>query len=133
MNLDEMSEQEKSVMLARLRGWRREKASIGVRRSIYGKGWRNCSDAVWIDEDGNKVLFGVPNLYDPANMALAWRALNWAEAQDNVSFDFRIYKLFSGGSSRVFIGLPPKEAQSLWLDKILELAHEAGLLEDVSQ
>ena len=81
----------------------------------------------------------VYNLYDPANMALAWKCLNWAiERDDSVSF-----RTWGGETKRESFGftlnqylghmvlgaLPPADAQRLWLNKILELAIEAGLIE----
>ena len=79
------------------------------------------------------------SLYDPANMALAWRVLNWATV-DKALAEFHAWwgdtttepiwfivgQHFNGVE---IIKKPAAEAQRLWLDKILELAIEAGLVE----
>lgn len=70
-------------------------------------------------------LSGFPNLYDPANMALAWRVLNWAgETQFGGNITSRAWNNF-WIDMRI---LPPADAQRAWLDKILKLAIEAGLV-----
>jgi len=61
--MNEMSKQEKSVMLARLCGWQIE--DIGFGKSVI------------IPPDETSLLVGVVNLYAPANMALAKRAIEW--------------------------------------------------------
>ena len=79
------------------------------------------------------------DLYNPANMALAWRVLNWAAKLDRVSlseysypytFSDAVDLIFEDGlneSPRVW-ALSPDLAQRLWLDQVLELAIEAGLI-----
>ncbi len=115
--MNDMSDQEKSVLLAKAMGWR-------VFRS--GNIQAKLDGSQWMTKD----------LYDPANMALAWRVLNWANSQKHyyagfqgysgLMFDFLYHWLFS---DETFFELSPADAQRLWLDKILELAIEAGLVE----
>lgn len=102
----EMSDQEKSVMLAKLCGWE-----------------AMC-----------------PNLYDPGCMALAWRVLNWALSNDGPVF-FRMadwlfaesqdtpdgYKTGGANWFRLLMH-QPAAAQRAWLDMVLTLATEAGMV-----
>lgn len=64
------------------------------------------------------------DLYAPANMALAWRVLNWA-TDDSRSL------IVWGHAGDVFnlAKLPPEEALATWLDAVLTLAIEAGMVE----
>jgi len=113
MQVDEMSDREKSVMLAKAMGWAVGKFSghtplFGL-PSDYGVGVID-----WYDD-----------FYDPANMALAWRVLNWATTRMKTP---ELYKFLHWHiHSLAMIG--PADAQRLWLDKVLELAIEAGLVE----
>ena len=61
------------------------------------------------------------SLYDPANMALAWRVLNWAGEVFELTIFWSVSDLFES---------PPAVAQRAWLDKILELATGAGMVEN---
>ena len=66
------------------------------------------------------------DLYRPKDMALAWRVLNWAA----VTMPQESYYLVPlQGIVLDTEKLPPPDAQRLWLDKILKLAIEAGLIE----
>jgi hypothetical protein len=83
------------------------------------------------------IAKAIGNLYDPENMALAWRVLNWAAKKfhygDSYSAGYRIddwimdEPIVKGDGAYNIWDLPPAEAQRAWLDKILELAIEAGL------
>ena len=94
MNIEGMTDQEKSVLLDRARGH----------------------------------SFTFYDLYDPANMALAWRVLNWrfgkARAYKTIVVEFDKW-----WDSCVIWDKSPAAAQRAWLDKILELAIEAGIVE----
>lgn len=89
----DLTEQEKSVMLAGLCGWKHEHLPPKV-GDVLGLN-------VATDERGNVLHEGrfsfplaypqIPNLYDPANMALAWRALNWA--LENLSAPSHFFQL----------------------------------------
>lgn len=111
MNISELSTSQKSVMLARL-----------VKEDMLpGKYMPVMSPE-----------FKPVNLYDPANMALAWRVLNWAMSYpmpDDESYQFVAklnFSLLWGDVMR----MPPAEAQAAWLDRILELAVESGMVKD---
>jgi hypothetical protein len=115
MNIDGMSDQEKSAALLRLMGQAVDctcgKPGCTVGREIdSGRGW---------------FVPTVKNLYDPANMALAWRVLNWANQDETISqVDWHIYKKYFDE----LLEMPPADAQQAWLDKILTLAIEAGMV-----
>ena len=133
MNVSEMSDRKKSVMLARLCGW--QYRTDGVTYSWYS------SDDV-LDENGFAYhewqrtgtweFSVIPlNLYDPANMALAWRVLNWAMGQnfwmDSVGgyFSDGVWQIIGNEETSL---LPPADAQRAWLDMVLTLATEAGMV-----
>lgn len=132
MNIENMTDEQKSVMLAELCGWKY--TYDGITHS-----WYSSNDA--LDPSGfsyhewqrvGTVDFAVIplNLYDPANMALAWRVLNFAEingGQLSCGIELAIER-DTGASIKDLITLPPAEAQRLWLDKILTLAIEAGMV-----
>ena len=115
MKIDELSDQEKTVMLARLCGW-------GVSTALGGTSY----ESIFIYTQDNERC---ANLYDPANMALAWRVLNWAT--ENLPKFMRIIEenFLLIGVLPYFI-IPPAEAQRAWLDRILSLAIEAGMVAD---
>lgn len=86
--------------------------------SVYPHGWyhRMPVDEAW-------VFF--PNLYIPVNMALAWRVLNWATMEPTAQLaQVARWFLIGGGMS-----LLPTQAQRAWLDKIISLAIEAGMVD----
>ena len=121
--LDNLSDdQEKSVALAKAMGW-----------DIKPHG-RNTLNMVWdiFDDFGSVgIMLGKSwNLYDPANMALAWRVLNWANKSVPFNSGDDIWRQWEGWWDGLDIkGEYPADAQRLWLDKILELAIEAGIVE----
>ena len=101
MQVDNMNDEEKSVLLAK----------------------------AMAPEDG--VFDHTLNLYDPANMALAWGVAGFAMEQTSawnapggyaMAYDFQEWWV-----CEIEPGLP--DAQRLWLDKVLSLAIEAGLVE----
>lgn len=124
MNIDNLTDQEKSVMLAR---------AMGLSEPRY-----LSSSQVWIIENNNRPNLSVYvspkkfDLYDPANMALAWWVLNWAYAQKHwykkhlgLMGDVLYDKFWSDDT---FFELSPTDAQRLWIDQILSLAIEAGIV-----
>jgi hypothetical protein len=129
------STREKSAIFFRLLNW-----SIG---QTYRQGAMFHVDV--FDANGKSIdyrlypvsinVLGQPclDLYAPENMALAWRVLNWAANDDSL-------ELYMGNVWGVDVvgavvdleslcGLPPAEAQAAWLDKVLCLCIEAGLVE----
>ena len=132
MNISEMSDQEKSVMLARLCGW------TLVRREWKGAlklGWHNnenellaspCSvDLSLWGEDLESMT--CPNLYYPTNMALAWRVSNFIYSEFFNGEDW-CDGYFTWWHEVDWYKYTPAAAQRAWLDKILELAIEAGMV-----
>ena len=120
-----MTNREKSVLLARAMGW-------------------NYLDAHHVQDAAHDwvVFRGRFNLYKPAQMALAWRVLNWAMDEESSFALFQGQKFFrwwndisiSGASNRNLLVQPPADAQRLWLDKILELvAIEAVIVETADE
>ena len=127
MDISKMSDQEKSVLLAKAMGWEID------RRGDHG------SYDLWIDDililqrvDYSKIGLldsvilnkHMPNLYSPANMALAWRAIGvmvdrHTEIWD-AFFDWWDLEIDPGHES----------AQRLWLDRVLELVIKAGIIEE---
>ena len=104
------TDQQKSVLLAKAMGWK-------VPPDTWG-------DWYFIASDGERITN--TNLYDPANMHLAWRVLNWAWQNKTLPTDDS--SLWFWWHERNLPNLPPAHAQRLWLDKIFELAVEAGII-----
>lgn len=117
MNINELSENEKSVMLAKLCG-------LDVTYPMIDGGMRI---ACYINQGVFKIeytLYEPHYLYDPVNMALAWRVLNWARLQkDNPQLWHEMQKFDAG------IDMQPDVAVRHWLDSVLGLAIEAGMVE----
>ena len=127
MNISKLSDEQKTDMFAYLCGWR--------------KVWADNNSMVLLDANGRGVGYrlmrsgeALPNLYDVQNMALAWLVLNWAssnkslhpEERDEMQYKMQEWLTYHVGWLDI---LPPADAQRLWLDKILELAIEAGLVD----
>lgn len=124
-----MTDQEKSVVLARLCGWEPLSDTID---GITGHG-----TVLFEDEDGY-MLDPEPtlplNLYDPANMALAWRVHLWTNSVDDPLGNKAKYHLFIAYRAWWDYSVVNcdiwnnKDWQRAWLDKILELATAAGMV-----
>ena len=126
MNIDKLTDQKKSVMLARVMGW--EIHPVIGQHIIHTL----IHNVVVGDEIIGNMLGDELNLYDPANMALAWRVLNWAIVSpwnNVIGYTFTgnvaILRMFEDAK---MIKLSPADAQRAWLDKVLSLAIEAGLI-----
>ena len=102
MKIDKLSDGQKTVMLAKAMGMTPDVMNSGVL----------CVD-----------------LYDPANMALAWRVLNWA-IENLPKFMRTIEENFLCIGVLPYFGITPETAQRAWLDRILSLAIEAGMVAD---
>ncbi len=114
MNIETMSDSEKSVMLARLCGWNVE---------LLG-------DDVWVSNSDNEYLFSVrlaapKYLYNYKWMFLAWRVLNWAGSHFRTVDYMEIHNWFWMSQNW---RANPADAQRAWLDKILTLAMAAGMV-----
>jgi len=110
--IEDMTTREKSVLLARAMGWEvQDSVQPGVSKF-------RVPDDNWVS--------WYYDLYPTNRMALAWRVLKWACLHDGLIRYRRgtIDWLDFGPLQR----LPPAEAQAAWLDMILELAIEAGLV-----
>lgn len=128
MNLNDMTDNQKSVMLAKLMGWK--VANIPLKEAYK---------RVIVDANGNDLGLtpvggGVKpveveisslkiNLYEPRHMALAWRVLNWAKANYT-----KLHMSVTKEHSIAWIFAYEPDGQRIALDKILELAIEAGLI-----
>ena len=93
MDVSKLSDQEKSVLLAR---------AVGKPLS--------------------SSLFH--NLYNPTNMALAWRCLRWV-SQGYEDWRAEFQEWFA---STAFELMGEEHAQRIWLDRIFALAIDAGLI-----
>ena len=129
--IDKMTDQAKSVMLARIMpGWEFSRQECGEGR------WS------WVDENGEQISGSLhddvvqmsddpwwlvaPMLYSPPRMALAWRVLNWANEADEITS-----QIWYWWHDRSLYRHSDADAQRAWLDKILELAIEAGLIQEI--
>ena len=122
--IDDLKDHENSVLLAKAIGWK-------IVNSDRIEGLQFVYDIdevqVHVTRDARFLPNDPFNLYAPAHMALAWRVLNWAEDLD-MSTPSLNWKLFEY-PLRTLACESPGDAQRLWLDKILALAIEAGLVE----
>lgn len=138
MNINEMTEREKSAVLLKL---------IGA--------WVKCTNkqnSIWSIMLGEKAIVSdvcpmglrsefahahhvmatiAPDLYDEKHMALAWRVLNWAYFNPGEKREFhdKFMRWWDYGLGRTLVSLSPEEAVIEWLDRILSLAIEAGMIE----
>lgn len=111
MKIDELSDQEKTVMLARLCGW--------IIKEDGSKTWVTCQDEA----------YSTTNLYQPIFMLLAWRVLNWAAA-NGITTEINVVYQYKKGDWARMIDISPADAQRAWLDYILRKAIEAGMVAD---
>jgi hypothetical protein len=130
MNIDNLSDEEKSVHLVKAMGKYEDVALLQVVDALVDGDRKHY----W-QHNGEICL--IPNLYevdengDPLYMVLAWRVLNWGlgpHTQGTHRVIFPQIAAFLYREKRVFT-LSPATAQRLWLDKILSLCIEAGLVE----
>ncbi len=113
---------EASILLAELCGWI---TSDGLwHRYMPPSGAGACVNHAK-GQEITTIFALCPTLYNPANMALAWRVLNWAFAN---FVDIWLEETFRAWVPNPLYTLPPADAQRAWLDKILTLAIEAGML-----
>ena len=114
MNIDELSDQEKSVLLARAMGLEiiphptRENEEMFVIPESWGWEWE------WHDD------------FYPKWMALAWRVHLWALLNGDIGTAYGYW--WRPFPRRLAIWYST-DAQDQWLDKVLTLAIEAGLVE----
>jgi len=117
MDIKTLTDEQKSVMLAKLCGW------------VVTNGF----DGIIISSSTEvfQITLTSPNyLYNRKWMFIAWLVLNWAMQQkiavyDNVNFRDLLSDYLIDVKDFGAFGLPPADAQRAWLDKILELAIEA--------
>lgn len=119
-----------SLMLVRLMGW-----NVFAVNSIpeygelrYGVSTRFDMYRFALTED--------TNLYSPSKMMFAWAILNWAIKQrGHVGSIADWWTYEAGGGDGIdptgwlLLKFSPAEAQRAWLDKILSLAVEAGMVD----
>ena len=112
MQVDEMNDQEKSALLAKAMGWE-------TRPYADGTDWfRPTKEHEYIYD-----LYATNRrTKDPLHMALAWRVHIWAL---DVSDDYSI-QWYLDGDLRIW---EYPDAQRRWLDEILSMLIEAGLVE----
>lgn len=144
--MDKLSDKQKSLMLANAMGWKpTPEPEPGIPMLVMfetGDGERLYSTSVLcqtsLEDFWDRYM---PCLYYPQNMSLAWRVLNWAIWGDDLSPSPRIdeYRTIKSEIERWWFHpkpgslapcyLPPADAQRMWLNKILELVIEAGLVD----
>ena len=112
-----------SVMLGRLMG----------ELSECTCGTPGCTVGMRIDNGNDWFVPKVKNLYAPANMALAWRVLNWSLGKNSDIKEDVMMAVFDVDGWRCAIHdllrVTPEKAQRAGLDKILSLAIEAGMVD----
>ena len=117
------SDKENSIVLANLCGW--EYRFDGI-TGEWWQGDEKLYDEWTLGKDGYGVVTPL-DLYDPANMALAWRVLNHFRQLPVIGASLDDWWMNDDG---VYLTVMiPADAQRAWLDKVLELAREAGMLQ----
>lgn len=123
-DISKLTDHKKSIMLARLMGW-------------YRPAGDEYTGSLWIFDTGGRtrydgMFWGVAetfhpdfDLYKTEYIHIAWLVLNWACDQQAI-IDWCKEEQFME-DIRDYWNLPLAEAQRLWLDKVLELAIEAGM------
>ncbi len=124
MNIDDMSDQDKSRLLMQLMGWEVKDEKKGH---------------LWVEFDIYKFRLTPPlYLYDAAWVHFAWRILNWAQIERHeakaqkeagvqvwtISYSSRLGDVI--GIDLDLFSLPLEEAIRLLLDEILRLAIDTG-------
>jgi hypothetical protein len=116
MNISEMDTKEKSRLIVELT---KEHIGWSITNNPPATGYIiRLPDNSWTDD-----------IYHTQHMALAWRVL--AAATTKLQQDIAITDFIAWWRYRLpfLFALPPAEAQAAWLDKILELAIEAGMVQ----
>lgn len=129
--IEAMTEQEKSVILARLCGWLKTDEYFYSYFPPFGQGVSVNRTKGYVETDifDTKKLHGCRTLYHVLSMPLAWYVLNWAMSNlDKEDYDYQMSRFIEFSE---FETMPPQEAQRLWLDKILNLALETGMINDI--
>lgn len=130
--MTDMTDQQRSALLMKAMGWilgEPHRHGMWTHVSVYGPSGTAVDSQIHpvIAFTDGKVLL---DLYDPANMSLAFRVLNWASDSRNLRRSQREeLELFLSGRED---GVPKwwhEDAQRLWLDKIFFMAIEAGIVE----
>jgi len=76
-------------------------------------------------------LFPVPNLYEPENMNIAWEVLNWISRVPHGPLRVSIAAKFDiWWQESELYAYNPSQALQIALDKMLELAVKAGIVEN---
>lgn len=140
MSIENLTTQEKSVLLAKAMGWTVETMPTGN----YGKRGESYR-AYWIKPNGDEkaddvvgysekeaIEAQVTEFYRVQNFNEAWRVLGWASdtAADGLDpetannwinqIDYLLMDRWRNSTA--------EEVQAEWLDKVLELSIEAGLI-----
>lgn len=113
--IKELTDKEKSILLAKLIGY-----IVPAEGYLPGL-WQVVGDGLGVFVDYPSAI--VPNLYDAKNFSLAWRVLNWWHSQE------RSLKWYWGDLQGWFTK-PVDDVIREWLDLVLRLAIDAGLLEE---
>ena len=122
--LKDLNDQEKSVLLAKAMGWKTDDDALKI----------HLPNPLWRESGYRQNV--IRNLYDPANMALAWQVLNWAWKQtgnpNNDPLSERRSQEWIDKIDQILMDYwcdSAVKAQQAWLDKIFALAVEAGLIQ----
>lgn len=119
MNISEMTPREKSDRLCVLAGFHLPHESSAT----YPEEWKMKTIA-------HEAPPNHPDLYDEKNMELAWRVLNWALRVHTDSKHFDSFFIMRDELRLALKNLWGTDfAQTAWLDRILRLAIDAGMIE----
>ena len=144
--MSDLPDQEKSVLLAKAMGWTTRPCDVDdpnlyMEWALYDSNGGRLEVAEFWEDANEKEVWDYFDLYDPANMSLAWRVLNWAwgkhdrmvlvvNEEDEVVVEplkywtWRLMNvLWEAGA------MEPERAVRHILDSILNLAVGAGIIE----
>lgn len=125
MDIDELSPRQKSDLLIGLVGWHwEEDCPRGYAPSLHDENHRDI-----LTQEGGLTWDGeLPDLYQEANMYLAWRVALWCNLSGTLLPDGKTMgRTFQGYCLDHFLW-GESGAQGAWLDKALQLAIAAGLV-----
>jgi hypothetical protein len=128
-SVSEMNDAEKSVALAKLVGWIRPAGKNYVAGLWFIEVPEN---PIWMRQLWRLEPFKLPNFdfFNEYSVNTVWKILNWVENDSPFALEFNRWFFANGRlqGSCLWLAIDLESAVRIWLDKVLQLAEEAGLV-----